>query len=69
MSPQYRTSPVIPPTAEKLLSPKQLADRWSVSVETLKRRRRAGELPTLKMGRAVRFKLSDILAIEQTAGV
>jgi excisionase family DNA binding protein len=68
MRTQNRTNEVSPAT-EKLLSPAELADRWSVSVETLKRRRRAGELKTLKLGRAVRFKLSEIIAIEQRASV
>lgn len=57
------------PVTEKLLSPKQLADRWGISIETLKRRRRTGELRTLKMGRLVRFKLSDILAMEDGASI
>lgn len=64
-----RTSPLLEPAAEKLLSPAELADRWSVSVETLKRRRRAGALTALKMGRSVRFKLSEIVAIENAARI
>lgn len=69
MTAHKNTSAKVQPADERLLSPAELADRWSVSVETLKRRRRSGELQTLKLGRAVRFKLSDIIAIEQSASV
>jgi excisionase family DNA binding protein len=60
---------VLEPATEKLLSPAELADRWSVSVETLKRRRRDGALSALKLGKSVRFKLSDILAIENASRI
>lgn len=46
-----------------------LADRWAVSIETLKRRERSGILPFLKLGRGVRYKLADIERIEAQAEV
>jgi ribosome-binding protein aMBF1 (putative translation factor) len=55
--------------SQLLISRKQLAERWSLSVETLKRRERAGILPALKMGRGVRYRLHDIERIEQQAEV
>ena len=57
----------LPPERETLLTRKQLSERHKVSIETLKRRERAGELPALKMGRGVRYRLSDILRIETAA--
>jgi hypothetical protein len=40
-----------------------------MSVETLKRRERCGLLPFLKLGRGVRYRLSDIEQIEAEAEV
>ncbi len=55
--------------AERFLSRKELAARWAVSIETIKRKVRAGLLFPYYLGeRAVRFKLSDIEAIEAQAG-
>lgn len=56
-------------TTAQLLSRRHLASRWAVSKETLKRRERAGKLPFLKLGRDVRYRLSDIEQIEQQAEV
>ena len=46
-----------------------LARRWDVSIETLKRREKAGLLPALKLGRGVRYRLVDIERIEADAEV
>ncbi len=51
-----------------LLDRPRLADRWSCSIETLKRRERAGVLTAILLGRLVRYRLSDIEAIE-AAGI
>lgn len=57
------------PQSERFLTRKQLAARWAVSIETIKRKVRAGLLYPYYLGeRAVRFKLSDIEAIEAQAG-
>ncbi len=53
-----------PDSASKLLDRKLLANRWSCSIETLKRRERAGVLTAILLGRLVRYRLSDIEAIE-----
>ena len=52
-----------------MLTRRLLAERWSVSRETLKRRERAGLLPFLKLGRDVRYRLDDIERIETEARV
>ena len=46
-----------------------LADRWLVSTETLKRKERAGLLRPLKIGNAIRYRMSDILAFEKAAEI
>jgi len=53
----------------QMLSRRQLATRWAVSKETLKRREKAGILPFLKLGRDVRYRLTDIELIEAQAEV
>lgn len=55
--------------SQMLISRKQLAERWSLSTETLKRRERTGILPALKMGRGVRYRITDIERIEKEAEV
>lgn len=59
----------LPPETETLLTRQELAKRHKVSTETLKRRERAGMLRPLKLGRGVRYLLSDIVAIETAARV
>ena len=59
----------LPPESETLLTRKDLSKRHRVSVETCKRRERAGILHPLKLGRGVRYRLSDIIALEQAARV
>jgi len=56
-------------TADRLLSRRQLADRWQLSTETLKRRERCGLLPFLKLGRGVRYRLADVERLELDAEV
>jgi hypothetical protein len=55
--------------AVHLLSRRQLADRWQLSTETLKRRERCGVLPFLKLGRGVRYRLADVEHLEAEAEV
>jgi len=52
-----------------LLSRRNLAFRWECSIETLKRREKAGILPALKLGRGVRYRLSDVEKVEKDAEV
>jgi hypothetical protein len=55
-------------TSELLLSRKQVADRWSVSLETIKRREAAGLLQPLRFSaRQVRYRLSDVVTAETSA--
>ena len=53
----------------RLVTRKGLSYRWQLSIETLKRRERAGILPFLKLGRGVRYRLDDIERIEADADV
>jgi hypothetical protein len=55
--------------AEQLLTRSDLSRRWSVSLETLKRRERAGILRYLKLGRGVRYRIEEVKRIEQEAEV
>tara|TARA_R110002096_G_scaffold24760_41_gene78144 strand:+ start:4688 stop:4870 length:183 start_codon:yes stop_codon:yes gene_type:complete len=53
---------------ELYITRKQLAARWSCSIETIKRKERSGLLNPIKFGqRFVRYRLSDIEQIEQEA--
>jgi hypothetical protein len=54
--------------AEKLLSRKAVAERWSCSNETVKRRTREGILHPISFNRRlIRYRLSEILAVEKAA--
>ena len=51
-----------------MLSRKALAERWQTSVETCKRRERAGLLKPIRFNqRLVRYRLSDVVAYENAA--
>lgn len=53
---------------EQLLSRKALAERWQTSVETCKRRERAGLLNPVRFSqRLVRYRLSEVVAYENAA--
>ena len=55
--------------SERLVSRRALAQRWECCVETIKRREREGRLRAIRFNqRLLRYKLSDILAIEAAAG-
>ncbi len=62
-----RTTKAQPPVV--FLDRRELASRWKVSIETIKRRQIAGTLPGFKLGRGLRFKLQDIERIEEEARV
>lgn len=53
----------------EFLTRNELARRWRVSTETIKRRERAGILPVLKLGRRTRYRLEDVTRIEAEAVV
>jgi len=52
-----------------MLTRRELAARWRVSKETLKRKERAGLLRAIRIGRGVRYYAADILAFEKAAEV
>jgi hypothetical protein len=52
-------------TEEKLLTSRDLAARWGLHPGTLANQRSAGRgLPFIRLGRNVRYRLSDVLAVE-----
>lgn len=52
-------------TLPEFFTAEQLAVRWAVSLETVRRRVRSGQLKATFMGgRSVRYKLSDVLNCE-----
>lgn len=56
-----------PKQSGTLISRNQLAKRWSVSKETIKRREREGLLKPIRFNqRLLRYRLDDIVAIEQS---
>jgi hypothetical protein len=59
-----------PSGAETFLTDEQLAARWALSPKTLRNARVTGRLiDFVKIGRCVRYKLSDVLAFEQRNSV
>ena len=55
--------------SEQLLSRAALAERWDCCIETIKRREREGILKSIRFNqRLLRYRLSDIVAIETAAG-
>lgn len=62
------TTQQISKESDQLLSRRALASRWGVSTETLKRRERDGTLNPVRFNRRLlRYRLSDIVAIETAA--
>ena len=51
------------------LSRQQVAVRWQCSTETVRRREKAGILPSRRLGGLVRYSITDIEKIEQQAEV
>ena len=57
-----------PAPVDQLLTRRQVAVRWGVCTETLKRREKAGRLPFVVLGsRLKRYRLRDIEALEAEA--
>jgi hypothetical protein len=53
---------------EQLLSRRAVANRWQTSVETVKRREKAGLLKAIRFNqRLLRYKLSNVEAVEAAA--
>lgn len=54
--------------SDRLISRKELSERWNLSVKTLRRREQAGELQPLTLSaNCVRYRLSSIIALEESA--
>jgi excisionase family DNA binding protein len=46
---------------ERLLDPEELAERLKVPVSWVYENSRQGKIPTIRIGRYVKFKLNDVL--------
>ena len=58
--------PLLETSDDKLLTRLELARRWKVSIETVKRRERAKVLRPVRLeGRIIRYRMSDVLRIEE----
>jgi hypothetical protein len=54
------------PAEDKLLTRREVAARWKVSIETVKRREQARILRPVRLeGRIVRYRMSDVARIEE----
>jgi excisionase family DNA binding protein len=51
--------------SDRLLTTDDLEDRWQVCARTIKRLVDRKELPCIRIGKQLRFKLSDVLAFEK----
>jgi len=51
--------------SDRLISPETLAERWDISLSAV-RQRKAGtkQLLRIRIGRLIRFRLSDVIALE-----
>ncbi len=56
-------------TEPKLISRRNVAERWSYSTETVKRLEKSGKLPVFKINGQARYRLADIEFIEKQAEV
>lgn len=55
--------------AERLLTPEDLADRWTIKKSTVYAMTRAGRLPTVRVGpRLYRYRLEAIEQYERDGG-
>jgi predicted site-specific integrase-resolvase len=50
-----------------MISRRNVAERWSYSIETIKRQEKAGKIPVLRLGGQARYRLADIEFIEKQA--
>jgi excisionase family DNA binding protein len=56
-------------TTARLLTPEQLAERFGVLKSQVYRLAREGDLPCVRIGRYVRFRLEDVEQFERDGGV
>ena len=62
-TPQPQPAPTPPDDPERLISKKEAARLLSCSQSTIDNYRRAGVLQAVKLGKAVRFRRGDVLAV------
>jgi excisionase family DNA binding protein len=64
-SPHDASTDAVGLTADQLLTPQQLADRWQVPKQHVYRLTRRGDIPHLKLGKYIRYRLDWIEAYER----
>jgi len=57
-----------PPASNRLLTAADLAERWQVRPSAVYRLAREGRLPTVRVGRYVRFRAEAVEAFELEGG-
>ena len=57
-----------PLTAATLLTAADLAERWQVPTSHIYRLSRSGQLPTVRLGKYVRYQLAEVEQFEQAGG-
>lgn len=55
-------------SAQRLLSAEQVAERWNVPKSQVWRLAREDRVPTVRVGRYVRFRVADLEAWERAGG-
>ena len=61
-----QTKDLVKTMEDSLLTRRELANRWKVSIETIKRRERTRVLRPLRLeGRIIRYRMSDVMRIER----
>jgi DNA-binding transcriptional regulator YhcF (GntR family) len=64
-----QTKDLVKTMEDSLLTRRELASRWKVSIETIKRRERTRVLRPLRLeGLIIRYRMSDVVRIEQDGG-
>lgn len=56
-------------TEKPFIKRRGLSERWMKSIMTLKRMEKAGQLPFLKIGKDVLYRMSDVERIEEESEV
>ena len=51
--------------SKHMITRRDVAERWSYSIETIKRLEKGGKLPSIRIGGRVRYRISDIERLEQ----
>jgi excisionase family DNA binding protein len=65
---ELSAAPTLSAGDERLLTPDEVATRWSVGKSQVWRLAREGQLPVVRIGRYVRFRAADLSEWERKGG-